>query len=59
MLQIPMIDRNARMRRVEIDQEIRESNFLGRYRARGRLQKRDQLDLDIRVSLQPRLSFSI
>ena len=59
MLQIPMIDGAARLRMLEISQEICESCLLGRHISRARLQKRDQLDLNIRVSLQPRLSFSI
>ena len=53
MLQIPMIDRTARLRRLEIAQEICASRFMGSYISRARLQKRDQLDLNIRVSLRP------
>jgi len=59
MLQIPMIERTARLRRLEIAQEISEFRFLERYISRVELPKRDRLDLNIRVSLHPRVSFSI
>jgi len=59
MLQTPMIERSARMRRLEIANEISRAYFMEKYITRAEIRKRDALDLNIRVSLQPRLSFSI
>ena len=59
MLQIPMIEQLARLRRFEIAQEICTTSFPRKYSVRAKLQRREKLDLNIRISLQPRLSFSI
>lgn len=59
MLQPMMIERSARMRSLEIEHEISRAYFMEKYITRAEIRKRDALDLNIRVSLQPRLSFSI
>ena len=59
MLEIPMIEQFARMRKLEIAHEISRSPTMGKRIMRTKIRKRNAVDLNIRVSLQPRLSFSI
>jgi len=59
MLQTPKIEQIARMRRFEIVKEISKSPFMEKRITRAEIRKREALDLNIRVSLLPRFSFSI
>lgn len=59
MLEIPMIEQFARMRKLEIAHEISRSPTMEKRIMRTKIRKRNSVDLNIRVSLQPRLSFSI
>jgi hypothetical protein len=59
MLHSPTIELTARLRRVEIGHEVNKAPMLEPWMTRAPLQQRTPVDLNIRVSLQPRLSFSI
>jgi hypothetical protein len=59
MLQNPIIEQTARLRRYEIAHEFSKLRFSKKAERQGELERREAMDLNIRVSLQPRLSFSI
>jgi len=59
MLHSPKIELTARLRRVEIGHEVYKAPLLEPWMIRARFKQRTPVDLNIRVSLQPRLSFSI
>lgn len=59
MLNCPMVERSARLRRHEIAQDFAKKFIWEGLLNRIKLGKHEVLDLNIRVSLQPRVSFSI
>jgi len=59
MLSLTMIDRLARLRRAELNREVSSYYMIQRGLSQVHGPNEGHLDLNIRLVLQPRLSFSI